>query len=280
MAARDAARLRAEGPGRAPAPAAPAVRGRERPRCRDPVPTARLVPGPARGSCSSREAVRDGRETLLPGGRTWRGAIAAVRLVQGFTPSLSQKNKTTWHGRKSVKDGMTKEPMAPVQTSPTMRSVNSSETPWLQKMTCLRPVTAPDQQRLQQVTPDQSRDIIASVQCILDRENCFVRELDRYLRHNDFLNLRKKEIVYKEWLKNVSEPLLQKIEDKMCSQSIEEIQKRKQEQLSQYLNYCKKKVTRRSTFLSWGGCIQRVMDKIRGLTVIHCPFSSLEFRYT
>ncbi|KAJ7412153.1 protein FAM228B [Willisornis vidua] len=122
-----------------------------------------------------------------------------------------------------------------------MRSVNSSETPWLQKVTHLRPVTAPDQQQLRQVTPDQSRDIIASVQCILDRENCFVRELDRYLRHNDFLNLRKKEIMYKEWLKNVSEPLLQKIEDKMRSQSIEEIQKRKQEQLSQYLNYCRKK---------------------------------------
>ncbi|KFV70996.1 Protein FAM228B, partial [Dryobates pubescens] len=88
---------------------------------------------------------------------------------------------------------------------------------------------------------DESQDIIASIQCILDRENSFVREVDRYLRHNDFLNLRKKEMLYKKWLEDVSEPLLQKIEDKMDSQSSEEIRKRREEQLSLYLNHCKKK---------------------------------------
>lgn len=70
------------------------------------------------------------------------------------------------------------------------------------------------------------------------------QEVDRYLRHHDFLNLRKKEILYKKWLEDVSEPLLWKIEDKMDSQSREEIQKRREEQLSLYLNYCKKKVSR------------------------------------
>ncbi|NXL90443.1 F228B protein, partial [Alectura lathami] len=89
--------------------------------------------------------------------------------------------------------------------------------------------------------PDEGRDIISSAQSILDRENYFVREVDRYLRHNDFLNLRKKEILYKKWLEGVSEPLLWKMEDKMDSQSSAEIQKRKEEQLSLYLNYCKKK---------------------------------------
>lgn len=69
------------------------------------------------------------------------------------------------------------------------------------------------------------------------------------MRHNDFLNLRKKEILYKKWLEDVSEPLLQKIEDKMGSQSSDEIEKRKEEQLALYLNYCKKKVSR-SKFLS------------------------------
>ncbi|NXN30084.1 F228B protein, partial [Nycticryphes semicollaris] len=88
---------------------------------------------------------------------------------------------------------------------------------------------------------DGSRDIIVSVQRILDRENYFVREVDRYLRHNDFLNLRKKEILYKKWLEDVSEPLLQKIQDKMDSQSSEEIQKRKEQQHSLYLNYRNKK---------------------------------------
>lgn len=89
--------------------------------------------------------------------------------------------------------------------------------------------------------PDESTDIITSAQSILDRENYFVKEVDRYLRHHDFLNLRKKEILYKKWLEDVSEPLLWKIEDKMDSQSREEIQKRREEQLSLYLNYCKKK---------------------------------------
>lgn len=71
------------------------------------------------------------------------------------------------------------------------------------------------------------------------------------MRHDDFLNLRKKEILYKKWLEDVSEPLLQKIEDKMDSQSSEEIRKRKEQQLCLYLNYCKKKVSTRSKFLSW-----------------------------
>ncbi|NXG63810.1 F228B protein, partial [Hemiprocne comata] len=89
--------------------------------------------------------------------------------------------------------------------------------------------------------PAESQDIIAAAQCILDREYYFGREVERYLRHNDFLNLRKKEMLYKKWLENVSEPLLQKIMEKMDSQSSEEIRKRKEEQLSLYLNYCKKK---------------------------------------
>ncbi|NWW53865.1 F228B protein, partial [Pedionomus torquatus] len=86
-----------------------------------------------------------------------------------------------------------------------------------------------------------SQDIIVSAQRILDTEHYFVREVDRYLRHNDFLNLRKKELLYKKWLENVSEPLLQKIQDKMESQSSEEIRKRKEEQHSLYLNYRNKK---------------------------------------
>ncbi|XP_075606613.1 protein FAM228B isoform X2 [Balearica regulorum gibbericeps] len=162
-------------------------------------------------------------------------------LVQGFTASLSQKSKTALSGRKSAKDGLKQEPVAPLWTSPTMCSVNSSETPWLLRFTCPRSVREHDQQRPWQAVPDESRDITASAQSILDRENYFVREVDRYLRHNDFLNLRKKEILYKKWLKDVSEPLLQKIEDKMHSQSSEEIRKRKEQQLSLYLNYCEKK---------------------------------------
>ncbi|KFU93202.1 UPF0638 protein B, partial [Chaetura pelagica] len=89
--------------------------------------------------------------------------------------------------------------------------------------------------------PDESQDVIAAAQCVLDRQYHFGREVERYLRHNDFLNLRKKEMLYKKWLENVSEPLLQRIMEKMDSQSSEEIRKRKEEQLSLYLNYYNKR---------------------------------------
>ncbi|XP_005044397.1 PREDICTED: protein FAM228B [Ficedula albicollis] len=121
-----------------------------------------------------------------------------------------------------------------------MGSVNSSEGPWLQRFANGKLVRKRRRQQPWKAAPDQSRDIIASVQCILDREN-FVREVDRYLRHSDFLNLRKKELLYKKYLEDVSEPFMQKMKDRMDSQSEEEVQKRRQEQFSQYLNYCTKK---------------------------------------
>ncbi|XP_050806873.1 protein FAM228B isoform X2 [Gopherus flavomarginatus] len=92
-----------------------------------------------------------------------------------------------------------------------------------------------------QAISNEGQDIIAATQSILDRENYFVKEVDKYLRHRDFLELRKKEIQYKKWLECVSEPLLQKIEDKVDSQSSEEIEERKRKQLALYLNYCNKK---------------------------------------
>ncbi|XP_033368980.1 protein FAM228B isoform X3 [Parus major] len=67
------------------------------------------------------------------------------------------------------------------------------------------------------------------------------QEVDRYLRHCDFLDLRKTELLYKKYLEDVSEPFMQKMKDQMHSQSEEEVQKRRQEQFSQYLNYCAKK---------------------------------------
>ncbi|XP_019336862.1 protein FAM228B isoform X9 [Alligator mississippiensis] len=87
----------------------------------------------------------------------------------------------------------------------------------------------------------ESKGITDSAKTILDEEDYFVKEVDRYLNHNDFLNLRKKEIQYKKWLERVSEPLLHKIEDKVDSQSSEEIEERKRNQLALYLNYCNKK---------------------------------------
>ncbi|XP_031959924.1 protein FAM228B isoform X2 [Corvus moneduloides] len=133
-----------------------------------------------------------------------------------------------------------------------MGSVNSPEGPWLQRFANGKPVRKPSRQQPWKAAPDQSRDIIASVQCILDRENS-LREVDRYLKYSDFLDLRRTEILYKKYIEDVSEPFMQKMKNQMDSQSEEEVRKRRQEQFSQYLSYHTKKVSMRSTFLSWRG---------------------------
>lgn len=105
----------------------------------------------------------------------WGLPASLEPLVQGFKDSLSQKNKTALSGKKSATDVLKQEPLAPLRTSPTMRTVNSSETPWLLRFTCPTPVREHDQQRTWQAAPDESQDIIASAQCVLDREKYFVR---------------------------------------------------------------------------------------------------------
>ncbi|XP_012948851.1 protein FAM228B isoform X5 [Anas platyrhynchos] len=147
-------------------------------------------------------------------------------------------------------------PLRDALTHPTMCAVSSPETPWQQRPKCPSCVTEQEQQKLWQRFPSApARSNAANTfDCsrFFGKKNAtkywltqkglrHVKEVDRYLRHNDFLNLRKKEILYKKWLEDVSEPLLQKIEDKMGSQSSDEIEKRKEEQLALYLNYCKKK---------------------------------------
>ncbi|XP_062971975.1 protein FAM228B [Elgaria multicarinata webbii] len=92
-----------------------------------------------------------------------------------------------------------------------------------------------------QAIVNESQDVVDSTQSLLERENRFVREVDRYLKHNDFLALRRREILYKKWFENVSRPLLRKIQNKVDNQSSEEIEERKRKQLSLYLNYCNKK---------------------------------------
>ncbi|KAM7173730.1 protein FAM228B isoform 2-T2 [Macrochelys suwanniensis] len=130
---------------------------------------------------------------------------------------------------------------APEQAGSGVPNMGGSENHWLLKLKCPRSQTEFDLQTPEQAVSNEGQDIIAATQSILDRENYFVKEVDKYLKHRDFLEQRKKEIQYKKWLERVSEPLLQKIEDKVDSQSSEEIKERKRKQLSLYLNYCNKK---------------------------------------
>ncbi|XP_030411179.1 protein FAM228B isoform X2 [Gopherus evgoodei] len=157
-----------------------------------------------------------------PGSQRMYDVQAPEQPVQGISPSVSEKIRTisTLCKRKSSKDWLMQEPSTPLQrvTSSLARSRSPStfgRSASERKKACEEWLT---QKRFSQV-----------------------QEVDKYLRHRDFLELRKKEIQYKKWLECVSEPLLQKIEDKVDSQSSEEIEERKRKQLALYLNYCNKK---------------------------------------
>ncbi|XP_072507373.1 protein FAM228B isoform X1 [Notamacropus eugenii] len=78
-------------------------------------------------------------------------------------------------------------------------------------------------------------DIDAAVEVILCRENYIIKELDKYLQRQDFLNARRKEMLHKRWVENVACPLQQKIINKVGSPK--EIQKRKRLELDGYLRF-------------------------------------------
>ncbi|XP_043841595.1 protein FAM228B-like [Dromiciops gliroides] len=78
-------------------------------------------------------------------------------------------------------------------------------------------------------------DIDAAVERILCRENSIIKELDRYLQRQDFLNARRREMLHKRWVENVACPLQQKIVDKVGSPR--EIEKRKRLELEGYLRF-------------------------------------------
>nr|XP_025038135.1 protein FAM228B [Pelodiscus sinensis] len=182
--------------------------------------------------------------------------------------------------RKSSKDWLTWAPTTPLQPCSGVSNMDGSKNHWLLNLKCPRSQAEYDlqspeqgaissparstppstfgssaserkksckhwltQKRFSQVqaVSNEGQDIIAATQSILDRENYFVKEVDKYLRHRDFLELRRKEIQYKKWFEHVSQPLLQKIEDKVDSQSSEDIEERKRKQLTLYLNYYRNK---------------------------------------
>ncbi|XP_068420036.1 protein FAM228B isoform X5 [Eschrichtius robustus] len=82
-------------------------------------------------------------------------------------------------------------------------------------------------------------DIDAAIQSILYRENYRIKELGKYLKHHDFLNARRKEILYKRWVDHVADPLQKKIIENVTSHK--KIKKRRQEELDGFLKYVNKK---------------------------------------
>lgn len=82
-------------------------------------------------------------------------------------------------------------------------------------------------------------DTDAAVQSILYRENYVIKELDKYLNHYEFLNERRKEMLYKKWVERVEDPLQKKIIEKVSSHK--KIKKRRRQELENFLRYVNKK---------------------------------------
>uniref|UniRef100_A0A4X2KJ49 Family with sequence similarity 228 member A n=1 Tax=Vombatus ursinus TaxID=29139 RepID=A0A4X2KJ49_VOMUR len=75
---------------------------------------------------------------------------------------------------------------------------------------------------------------------MLCRENYIIKELDKYLQRQDFLNERRKEMLHKRWVENVACPLQQKIIDKVSSPK--EMEKRKRLEPDGYWRFRNSKV--------------------------------------
>ncbi|OBS72026.1 hypothetical protein A6R68_13401 [Neotoma lepida] len=83
-------------------------------------------------------------------------------------------------------------------------------------------------------------DTDAAVHSILYREHYVMKELDKYLYHHDFLNARRKEMLYKKWVERVADPLQKKIIEKVRSHK--KIKKRRRQELDDFLRHINKKV--------------------------------------
>ncbi|XP_036119250.1 protein FAM228B-like [Molossus molossus] len=82
-------------------------------------------------------------------------------------------------------------------------------------------------------------DVNAAIKSILYRENYVIKELDKYLQRHDFLNVRRREMLYKRWVDHVANPLQKIIAEKVRSHK--KIKKRRQEELDTFLKYVNKK---------------------------------------
>ncbi|XP_006880777.1 PREDICTED: protein FAM228B [Elephantulus edwardii] len=82
-------------------------------------------------------------------------------------------------------------------------------------------------------------DIDTAVQSILYKEHYIIKELNKYLQHHDFVNVRKKEMLHKRWIDHVADPLQKKILENV--HSYETIRKRREEEIENFLKYVNKK---------------------------------------
>ncbi|XP_012868996.1 PREDICTED: protein FAM228A-like [Dipodomys ordii] len=99
----------------------------------------------------------------------------------------------------------------------------------------------PEPQWVSSVEVLAREDIDGAVHAILFRENYVVKKLDMYFQHVDIFKERKKELLHKKWVKQVAEPLQQKVMKKVLS--CKKSKKIKQEKYGYFLEHGNKTST-------------------------------------
>ncbi|XP_059211913.1 protein FAM228A [Centropristis striata] len=91
--------------------------------------------------------------------------------------------------------------------------------------------------QLQAKMEAENHQVQEIIQPLLDTQNGFMKELDRFLRERDVCELRRKELLHKRWTERVWFPLQRKVEEHVSSCSPVAV-KRRQNLYSAYLQHC------------------------------------------
>ncbi|XP_034755518.1 protein FAM228A isoform X3 [Etheostoma cragini] len=89
---------------------------------------------------------------------------------------------------------------------------------------------------------DDNQQVKATIQAILDTENGFMKELERFLSQRDITELRRRELLHKRWTERVWFPLQRRVEKHVSSCSPAAV-KRRLSLYSQYLHQCNTKLS-------------------------------------
>ncbi|XP_032398392.1 protein FAM228A isoform X3 [Etheostoma spectabile] len=95
--------------------------------------------------------------------------------------------------------------------------------------------------RLQAKMEDDNQQVKATIQAILDTENGFMKELERFLSQRDITELRRRELLHKRWTERVWFPLQRRVEKHVSSCSPVAV-KRHLSLYRQYLHQCNTKL--------------------------------------
>uniref|UniRef100_A0A665V0F7 Family with sequence similarity 228 member B n=1 Tax=Echeneis naucrates TaxID=173247 RepID=A0A665V0F7_ECHNA len=86
----------------------------------------------------------------------------------------------------------------------------------------------------------ENQQVTEIIKPLLDEENIFVEELERFLSQRDLTELRRRELLHKRWTERVWFPLQKRLEEHVAGRHSAEA-KRRQSLYSHYLHHCNTK---------------------------------------